>query len=392
MSTDFQIAWPCPHLAVEERVILGDDRRSLPTRHPIAGAGTVRILANDDLFIPQGGYHVPATLYGTDSGPYDLVENEDVFTIETPTGSETVTFSVTGTVRLGADQVIKILQRNEISVVSFENYDGHLVFTDANSVGTSSYVEVSGSAAASLGFGSVLCTNSGGSQRRAEGKQIYPGWTLESREDTITNRYPKFLTPIRTNPYFKLTYTMPPERCSRCRGSLVENDYRFNPSGQAILIEKEDLLYQAALKILLTDKGSNPYHPWYGSNIRERIGAKALSGVQVSLSEDIRKALERFQALQTEQAKYQSVSFKERMYSVNSVEVRPHQSDPTTFLIRVIVQNASSEPITLSIVYTVPGVVALMGSNGLSLGTSAVGLSNRTTVSSLPQSSPLLEG
>jgi hypothetical protein len=43
-------------------------------------------------------------------------------------------------------------------------------------------------------------------------------------------------------------------------------------------------------------------------------------------------------------------------------------------MIDVTVQNASAEPIELTIVFTVPSVVALMGSNGLTLGTEKAGI------------------
>ncbi len=129
------------------------------------------------------------------------------------------------------------------------------------------------------------------------------------------------------------------------------------------------------LKILLTDLGSNPFHPWYGTSIRQRIGSKALMGVASVLSEDVRQALSRYQALQTEQAKYQVVSFKERLYGILGVDVKRHAQDATTFLIEVTVQNASGTPIALNIVYTVPEVVALMGTNGLMLGNQPTGLS-----------------
>ncbi|MDP6495908.1 MAG: hypothetical protein QGI09_10950, partial [Dehalococcoidia bacterium] len=48
--------------------------------------------------------------------------------------------------------------------------------------------------------------------------------------------------------------------------------------------------------------------------------------------------------------------------------------DPTTFLVNVLVQNASATPIKLSIVYTAPGATALGGSNGLMLGATGTGL------------------
>jgi phage baseplate assembly protein W len=176
-----------------------------------------------------------------------------------------------------------------------------------------------------------------------------------------------------------VTYSVPPHRCLRCGGTYVENDYRFDETGQGILIENEDLLYQACLKILLTDRGSNAYHPWYGTSIRSRIGTKALGGVASLISEDVRQALSKLQALQQSQATFQQVTYKERLYSVLSVQVLPHSQEQTTFLVDVTVQNASNEPIELSIVFTVPEVVALMGGNGLLLDGNRAGVTAGTS-------------
>ena len=56
------------------------------------------------------------------------------------------------------------------------------------------------------------------------------------------------------------------------------------------------------------------------------------------------------------------------------VDVTQSADDPTVFLVDVTVSNASAKPIRVSIVYTAPGAVARAGTNGLSLGTQAVGL------------------
>lgn len=98
------------------------------------------------------------------------------------------------------------------------------------------------------------------------------------------------------------------------------------------------------------------------------------------INEDVRRALTRFQSLQEEQAKFQQVSFRERMYAILQVEVLPHSQDPTTFMINVVVQNAAAQPIDLSVVFTVPSVVALMGSNGLLLGPDAVAMQAQNQV------------
>jgi len=371
MSLDYQLAWPCPHLTVEEVVPLGDDRRSLDVQQPVASLGQVRILVNNEFFIPRGGVLSPAALSSSVSGPYDIIPNEGTLTVESSSGTATINLASTALVRMTTDQVIRRITLAGWSHVEVLNDGGYLVFVDIGRVGPGAYVKLSGNAASSLGFGQ---TGVSARQWAAYGREVYPGWDLYLREDTITNRFPRFRKPIRMNPMLKVTYSVPISRCLRCRATFVENDFRFDEGGNMIFVTNENLLYQAALKILLTDKGSNPFFPWYGTSIRERIGTKALSGVASVLSEDVRKALSQMQGLQGEQAKYQQVSFKERLYAVLGANVKRHSQDPSTFLIEVTVQNASGEPISLDIVFTVPEVVAMMGSNGLMLGTQAVGL------------------
>lgn len=374
MSLEFQLAWQCPHLTVEEVVALGADRRSLPLRQPVAAAGQVRLMLNDDtgLYIPQAGLYSAAILSGSTSGPFDILPNEDTLTVEASGGSETIRFgATTQTIRLTADQVVRRIRRAGWTHINASNENGYLVFVDSAGVGPNAFVKARGTAAGALGFGQPGLS---GAQWAAYGREVFPGWDLYLRPDTITNRYPRFRRPLRTNPMIKASYSVPVQRCRRCGATFVENDFRYNAAGNMLLIQNEDLLYQAALKILLTDRGSNPFFPTYGTTIRNRIGTKALSGVASVLSEDVRRALTQMQAYQREQARYQQVTLKERLYTVLSVDVQRHVQDPTTFQIEVTVQNASGQPVSLNIVFTVPEVVALMGSNGLMLGTEAAGL------------------
>lgn len=380
MSQDFQLTWSCPHMTLEEVVALDADRRSLYLRQPIGGVGTIRITANDELILPQGGLFSPAELFGSVSGPFDLTEGEDTLIVATSKGTDTYTFGVTGTKRLTSSEVVKALTlgladqtlHNGNSMVLVGSDRGHLTFTDTQAVGPDAFVRVGGTAATALGFPPTI-------QQKAVGAMIFPPWgvydrPIENKVDAASvSRYPKFGMPVKSNPVFKVSYTVPANRCLRCKAGYIENDIRFDSQGQALMIQDENLLYQAALKIILTDRGSNPYQPWYGTQLRSRIGTKALAGVAAIISEDVRQALAKFQSLQESQAKYQSVSYKERLYAVLAVNVKRHQQDPTTFLIETVVQNASGEPVNLTTIFTVPGVVALMGSNGLMLGSQVAG-------------------
>lgn len=355
MSQDIQLAFPCPHLTIEERVALGTDRRSLETRQPVASGASVRILVNNEFPIPQGGLYSFAQLFSKTSGPFTILEDHNTLVVESSEGSLTLSLPVGP--RVPTDDIIKLFKGQTDTLIA-ENVSSYLVFTDGKVIGPESFVRVSGTSVAALGFANQYGTR---------GRKIYPGWVLDQREDTITNRFPKFVENVRKNPVFKVTYSVPRERCLRCGGSFVENDYRFDIQGQMILIENENLLYQAALKILLTDRGSNPYHTWYGTSIRSRIGTKAVSDVATAINEDIRRSLGKLQDLQEAQSEFQVVTFKERLYQIQSVQTYQDENNPFIFYVDVVVQNASSDSINLSIVYTVPDVVSLVQGDGVDL-------------------------
>lgn len=349
----------------------------------ISGANLVRILANNEFYIPPSGLHSQATLKGSRSGPFRIegctddepeVDN-NIITISSSTESKT--FRLPIGLRVKTDDLVRLLRQGlrDIMVV---NDDGFLSFSDVAHIGKKSFIRVGGRATASLGFAE---------QRQARGKMVYPPWQILKREDQTTNprlrgpdlfiseRYPRFTAPVRSNPTFKMTYTARPDRCPRCMGTFVENDWRFDPQGDPLWIENEDLLYQAALKILLTERGSNPYHPRYGSKLLSRIGTKVIGATATLISEDVRSSLSRMQKVQSAQSKYQKVTLRERLYNILSVTTSPHQTDPTAYLVDVVVSNGSGQPVQLAVVFSVPGAIALAGSNNLSLGLDSSGLS-----------------
>jgi hypothetical protein len=372
VSKDFQLGFRCPHLVIEEPVGLGDDRRSLETMAPVASTQLVRVLANNQFYIPPQGLYSQAIIEGALSGPFRIIKYDEDLTVTSSTETKTVTLP--RGLRVTTDTIVKLF-RDVLQDIVVQNDRGYLVFADVAKIGPASRIRVSGRAYKSVGFRH---------QQQIRGRQVYPPWVLEKRVDTLPEvnrvdvythaRFPKFIQPVKTNPHFKVTYTAPPSRCVRCRGTYIENDWRFNRLGEPLFIENDDLLYQAALKILLTERGSNPFHPQYGSLLVTRIGSKAVGAVAVLLNEDVRTAIARMQFLQKGQAKYQRVSLRERLYSVLAVDVRPHRNDQTAFLIDVVVTNASGEPVKISIVFSVPGAVALAGSNGQSLGLDTTGL------------------
>lgn len=363
MSFDFQIGFPCPHFIVEERTELSSDRRGLITHSTIAAKGSVSILVNDEYFIPQTGLFSRAVLRSSESGPYRVVKYEDELTVANQTSSFSITLPRGQ--RVAVNDIVELCNRafksSGTQTIFAVNVSGYLVFYEVAGAGGSSRVRVSGSSVATLGF----------RQRAAKGKELYPPWILEkqlSPNGEEFGRFIRFTKPIKTNPIFKVSYTTPPNKCIRCGATYVENDFRQDRNGDLRLIGDENLLYQMCLKALLTIKGSNPYYRWYGTELNNAIGKKMVLGMQNVVKQEVSNALRTVQNAQTAQSKYQRVSSKEKLFSLQSVVVSPHQSDPTAYLVDVVVTNASQQPVSISIAYTSPGAVALAGSNGRSLG------------------------
>jgi len=383
MSVDFQIAFPCPHLTIEERVALDEDRRSLLTRQPVMSGDFVRITANDDVDIPKEGLFASARVAGSFSGPFTIQKGRNRITIRNARGS-VEDYALPVGIRVTADRVVELLYaafRNAGLGILPVSRDGLLSFSDLDDVGPASLIDIRGDAAASLGFVNQIA---------AKGREVFPGWEMAEREDVIntvtinqfiqiSTRYPQFVRPVKSNPVFKVTYATIQQRCRRCLSTGIENDYRFDNQGAALLLQNEDLLNQALLKILLTRRASNPFHTYYGSTLVDQIGQKALLGTSISINEDVLRTVETFKRLQTLQGQFQAITARERLAAVLSINVYPKRDDPTVFNVIITGTNASGQPVTLTTVYAAPGTAALVGSSGLSLGLEGFGLDPSTT-------------
>jgi hypothetical protein len=378
VSRDIQIGHPCPHLILEEVVALGADQKSLTTVAPVSSANSVRIMVNNEVYVPSGGLYTMASLSGS-VGPYRIEKcvgflgpDGDVLTVTASQGTVSVALPVSA--RISTDKLVRHLKLSDLgTLVTITNANGAVTFTDSHNNGGSSVVRVAGDGATALGF----------VQRGTRGREIYPGWSLVSRRDVLPSagvrglalvpaRYPRFKKPVAKAADFKVTYTAMPERCPRCEGTYIENDYRFDQIGDIRVIGNEDLLYQECLKAILTRKGSNPYHTAYGSNVMDRIGAKSRAFSAGAIQQDILAALRVVQEIQVKQMKWQQVTDRERLYRVENVNVSPTANDPTTFVVAATVTNGSNNPVSLNIVYSAPGAIALAGSNGQSLGVSGL--------------------
>lgn len=364
MSRDVGLAYICPHLIGEERVALGSDRRSLYTSKPINGPSLLRVQANDGTDIsPYTGLVTLASVKSYRREPYKVSLATRTLAVLSQLGTTTVTLPLG---YLSATRVADVLNTGAGRLISASVSQGYVAVADKGDPGPSSRVQLSGSALEPLGFDL---------QSGAKGRTVVPPWKLYSRnvvnpEDAVDSLgyYVGFDAPVSQNPYFTVTYSVAPNLCLRCRTTEVENDYRFDSQGAALMVQDENLLYQSLLKYLLTEIKSNMYHPWYGSTLTSLIGTKVLSGAAAGIRQSVNTALSTFKALQDAQAKYQRITAKERLFSVDNVSVAQSPVDPTAFYVQVSVRNYANEPVNITVAYTAPGTFALPGTNQISLG------------------------
>lgn len=378
MSKDIQIGFPCPHYIVEEVGRLDTDSRTVIVGSPIVSLNSTVVLLNNELYIPQEGLYNQAFLTSSKTGPY-VVEvckgllgpDNNVLIVEVP--GKTITVRLPISRNLSLLDLQKALRQTDLyDYVEITQYNNAIALQEKSYLGNESYIRVSGKGAEVLGF----------VQKGARGKMLIPGWDLvkddtvipfQSNPRQVSTRKLRFKQPLLGDPSIKLSYTTQSSVCRRCKGTYVENDYRFDSLGDVLIVENENLLIQACIKVVLTERKSNPFHPGYGSDVMTRIGRKIVGDVVVDLKQDIVTALRKMQQIQNKQRQYQTVSTKESLYSIMGVEVLPDEFDPTKYYIDVSLRNASNEPVSISIVYTAPGAIALAGSNGMSLGTETLG-------------------
>ena len=150
----------------------------------------------------------------------------------------------------------------------------------------------------------------------------------------------------------------------RCGGSGVENDWRYDLAGEALNVRDEALLIQELTKDFFSTAGSNPFHPWYGTDLIEMVGKKLSSGgfAQNFVVSDLYTAFSRWKSVKTQQEDRvgQFVS-EEHPQRLLSVDLEQSTVDPTVVFVNVTVMNRSSKQIQLSRGLRLPLPIDLLG-------------------------------
>lgn len=361
MSFDRQIDQLCPHLVVEELLLSQFDGQTFIPLRPISSAGSVLVRVNGAVEAPSSGVHVPAQSGGTKEGPFNITAGvnsrlvlrvNDGLTqiVDLPTGSRVPTSRVADLLTAGIKGVQFWADRNFLKFRSDLSGTDAKIFID----GASTLTDTVGIKA----------------NRQYRGRQAVPGWTLVNDPNTLLDRPVRMVVfdePLRGyQDFLEVNYTTVRQECRRCGGLGVENDWRYGLDGNVAEVRNEALLIQELMKVTYSVRGSNPFHPWYGTTIIEQIGQKiATSGIiQNAITSDINTTFNRWQSIkrQQEQSVGQFISDEEFPFRLVRVQIDQSQQDPTVMFVNIDVMNRSFKPIQLSRGLRLPQPTDLLGS------------------------------
>ena len=124
---------------------------------------------------------------------------------------------------------------------------------------------------------------------------------------------------------------------------IVNGDLSIK-NGDLDTINGKDKLIQDVLKIVLTEVGSNPFNPWYGSYVsRTLIGSYLDSDIVLSAAKNqLQIAIENLKALQQKQLESgQKMSPEEQISVILNVIVDRNAFDPRLFEVVIKILNKS---------------------------------------------------
>jgi phage baseplate assembly protein W len=118
---------------------------------------------------------------------------------------------------------------------------------------------------------------------------------------------------------------------------IVGNDLALNPDGSVQTVRDNEKLKQDILKAILTARGSNRFHQWYGSTVSERTIGQVLAAGQLDaeVQVSIQETLSNLMSLQTAQSRVQYVSPGETLAGLVDVRVARDSNDPRQWSITV---------------------------------------------------------
>lgn len=268
MSYDRRLEQVCTHEVAEEALLFNSDRISIRPQRPIAAAASVKVRFNSLIDVPPSGVHIPAVAKGSAPGPFSVKAGvNDTLSFAINGGPPSTIVAPSGT-SLTASNLAKALTA-QVSGLLFTTTKRQQIQAVTAARGQEAQLQFkAGSTLASM-LGLVV-------GRVYRGQEIYPRWSLINDPNTLSDRPTRFIVFDRAidsaSDFVEVSYTTVRQECRRCGGVGVENDWRYDRAGQIIRVRNADLLSQEVLKITYTVKGSNPFHPWYGTGFWMLLG------------------------------------------------------------------------------------------------------------------------
>lgn len=359
MSFDRQLDQVCPHVVHEELLFTQDDLRSVRPLRPIASSSSVRVWVNGQANpVPSFGALLPPVAHGNRVGPFTYPTGTLSFQLNSDPYQGVLFPASTGQ---PAQRVADWFNRQAKGVRMGVTRNGRLTLTS----------DFPGKEATLWLAPSALATTFGlPTLRQLRGQTLHPGWTLVRDPLTLDDRPTRLI--IFDQPlsayinHIEVSYSTIQQECRRCGGTGYEYDWRLTRKGNYVEVRDESLITQEVLKDLLTVKGSNPFHPWYGSGLVERIGSKIVDGslLQNLIASDVSQTLNLWQTIKREQEKVQRLSDEEYPYRLLSCKARQDTEDPTVVYVEVIIQNRSLQPVVLERGFRIPDTSGLLLSAG----------------------------
>jgi len=346
VSFDRQLDQVCTHHVVEEVLLINNDRATFTPLRPISSANSVRVRLNGEVEVPSTGVDVGAYAAGVKEGPFAITASNRTFAVSV-NGGPVQTAVLPLSSRMPALQIADYLNR-ALRGVRFTANRNFLSFrSDFAGGDTTVYIMSSSTLAATVGIRS---------NREYRGRRAIPGWTLVNDPNTLLDRPTRLIVfdePLKGfNDFIEADYTTVRQECRRCGGANVENDWRYGKDGNVVELRDEALLIQELQKIVYTARGSNPFHPWYGSMLLSVIGSRsgAATPVQSIIVSDIQQVFQRWQSIKTrqEQEVGQFVSDSEFPFRLGQVGIEQSAKDPTVFFVNIEVRNRSFRPVQLT--------------------------------------------
>jgi len=346
MSFDRKIDQVCTHHVVEEALFFNPDRVIVKPLRPISNSASVRVRLNGVANVTPAGVRVPAVGKGSIPGPYSIQAGvNDSLSIAVDNGAVQTVTAAAGKV-ISAASLARDLS-SKISGASFSVTKRGQVQAKTSTRGKAARLIFPSST-----LGPILGLTP---DRVYRGQQTVPSWSLVTDPNTLADRPARLIvfdSPINgTNDYVEISYTTLRQECRRCEGVGIENDWRYDRRfGEVVKARNAELLVQEVLKITYTDKGSNPFHTWYGTGLLEAIGKKVTNQglLQNLILNDVQDAFKRWQSIKKQQEKIQDVTDEEYPFRLLVVNLEVDPQDPTIIFVNALVQNRSDSPIQVT--------------------------------------------